>query len=278
MTAHLQIQLIAIFIAIACSLSGTFLILRKMSMMSDAITHTVLLGIVLAYLFVQDLSSPFLMIGATCMGVITVWLIETFMKLKLVSCDSAIGIVFPLLFSIAIILITKYASSVHLDIDSVMLGELAFAPFDSFYLNGVNIGAKSLYTSLGLTLFNVIVLSLFYKELKVTTFDPLLAATMGISPIIVHYLLMTMVSITAVGAFQSVGSVLVIAFMIIPGNTAYLLTKNLSCMLLLSVIFAILSGIIGFQIAYFFDVSIAGCMAVVSGVLFTIAFLFSLFF
>lgn len=277
MSAYIQIQLIAILISMACALSGTFLVLRNMAMMSDSITHTVLLGIVLAYLVVPDLNSPLLIIGAACMGVFTVWLTETLMKLKLVSKDSAIGIVFPFLFSIAILIITKYANYVHLDIDSVMLGELAFAPFDPLIIGDVNLGAKSIYTSLLLFILNLFFIFLFYKELKVSTFDPLLAATMGISPILMHYGLMTMVSITAVGAFQAVGSVLVIAFMVIPTNTAYLLTHNLYKMILLTMLFAILSAIIGFPIAYYLDISIAGCMAVVSGVLFGIIFLISLF-
>ena len=275
MSAAFEIQLIAIIISVACALPGVFLVLRKMSMMSDSITHTILLGIVLAFFLTHDLSSPFLIVGAALMGVVTVWLTETLTKTRLVSEDSAIGIVFPLLFSVAIILITRYAGSVHLDTDSVLLGELAFAPFDRMVVFGTDIGAKAIYTSGVLLLINAVLIAVFFKELKVVTFDPLLAAVIGFSPVIIHYGLMTLVSLTAVGAFEAVGSVLVVAFMIGPPVTAYLLTDDLKAMLLLSALFGALSGVIGYQTAHLLDVSIAGSMAVVTGLLFAVVFVFA---
>ena len=275
MSADLEIQLIAVLVSVACALPGVFLVLRQMSMMSDSITHTILLGIVLAFFITHDLNSPFLIIGAAMMGVITVWLTETLTKTKLLSEDSAIGVVFPLLFSIAIILITRYAGSVHLDTDSVLLGELAFAPFDRMIISGRDIGAKSIYTSAVLLLVNITLISVFFKELKIASFDPLLAAVLGFSPTIIHYGLMTLVSLTAVGAFEAVGSVLVVAFMIGPPITAYLLTDSLKIMLFLSIIFGALSGILGYHLAYLLDVSIAGSMAVMTGVIFGAVFIFS---
>lgn len=275
MSAAVEIQIIAVIVAVACALPGTFLVLRKMSMMSDSITHTILLGIVLAFFLTQDLSSPFLIVGAAIIGVVTVWLTEMVTKTRLVSEDSAIGIVFPLLFSIAIILITRYASSVHLDTDSVLLGELAFAPFDRMVVFGHDIGAKSIYTTGFLLLLNVAFIVIFYKELKVVTFDPMLAGVLGFSPVFLHYALMTLVSLTTVGSFEAVGSVLVVAFMIGPPITAYLLTDDLKVMLGLSTLFGALSGIIGYQTAAFFDVSIAGMMAVVTGLIFLVVFIFA---
>lgn len=275
MTPGIEIQLIAVLIAVACALPGVFLVLRNMSMMSDSITHTILLGIVLAFFVTHDLNSPFLIIGAALMGVVTVWLTESLTKTRLVSEDSAIGIVFPLLFSIAVILITRYAGSVHLDTDSVLLGELAFAPFDRMVVFGVDIGAKAIYTAGILLLINAVLILLFLKELGVATFDPMLAAVLGFSPVVIHYGLMTLVSLTAVGAFEAVGSVLVVAFMIGPPVTAYLLTDDLKRMLLLSTVFAALSGILGYQLASLLDVSIAGSMAVVVGLLFAVVFVFA---
>jgi len=275
MSAAFEIQLIAIIVSVACALPGVFLVLRKMSMMSDSITHTILLGIVLAFFLTNNLSSPFLIVGAALIGVVTVWLTETITKTRLASEDSAIGIVFPLLFSIAIILITRYAGSVHLDTDSVLLGELAFAPFDRMIVFGADIGAKAIYTSGVLLLINAVLITVFYKELKVATFDPLLAAVLGFSPTIIHYVLMTLVSLTAVGAFEAVGSVLVVAFMIGPPITAYLLTDDLKVLLLLSALFGALSGVFGYQVAYLIDVSIAGSMAVVIGLIFALVFIFA---
>ena len=273
MTPQVEIQLIAVIIAVACSLPGVFLVLRKMSMMSDSITHTILLGIVLAFFMVHDLSSPLLIAGAAMMGVMTVWLTELLHKTKLLSEDSAIGVVFPLLFSIAIILITRYAGSVHLDTDSVLLGELAFAPFDRMVAFGVDIGARAIYLSGALLFMNLIAIVLFFKELKLSTFDPMLAAVLGFSPVLLHYGLMTLVSVTAVGAFQAVGSVLVVAFMIGPPVTAYLLADDLKKMLCLSAGIGAVSGLSGYWLASILDVSIAGSMAVMVGIIFLVVFL-----
>lgn len=272
---NLEILLIAILTAVACALSGTFLVLRKLSMVSDAITHTILLGIVLAFFITNDLNHPLLLVGAAVMGVCTVWLTELLCKTKLVSKDASIGVVFPLLFSIAIVLISRYADSVHLDTDAVLLGELAFAPFARMVIFGVDIGAQGLYVSGGLVVVNLICIFLFYKELSLSTFDPLLCAVLGFSPTLLHYGLMTLVSLTAVGAFESVGSVLVIAFMIGPPATAYLLSKRLHILLLLSAFFGSLSGILGYLLAWIIDVSIPGSMAVMVGLLFLAVFAYT---
>ncbi len=275
MSPQFEIQLIAVIMAVGCALPGVFLVLRKMSMMSDSITHTILLGIVLAFFMVHDLSSPLLILGAAMVGVITVWLTEMLGSTRLLAEDAAIGIVFPLLFSIAIILITRYAGSVHLDTDSVLLGELAFAPFDRMIVAGVDIGAKAIYTTGTLLLLNLVVIIVFFKELKVVTFDPMLAAVLGFTPALVHYGLMTLVSLTAVGAFQAVGSILVVAFMIGPPVTAYLLTDDLKWMLILSGLIGAVNGVLGYQMAALLDVSIAGSMAVMTGIVFLLVFVFA---
>lgn len=271
MGAETEIQLIAALTAAGCAIPGVFLVLRRMSMTSDSITHTILLGIVLAFFAVNDLSSPVLLFGAALMGTVTVWLTELLTKTRLVSEDSATGIVFPLLFSIAVILITRYAGSAHLDTDSVLLGELAFAPFDRMIVLGTDIGAKGLYISGGLLALNIIFVSVFFKELTVVSFDPVLAAVMGFSPAVIHYSLMTAASLTAVGAFESVGSVLVTAFMIAPAAAAYLLTDDLKQMLVLAVLIGASSGLLGYHTAMLFDVSIAGSMACWTGIFFVAA-------
>ena len=275
MSADLEIQLIAIIVAVACSLPGVFLILRKMAMMSDAITHTILLGIVIAFFITQDLSSPLLIIGAAAMGLFTVLLTEVLHKTGLVSEDSSIGVVFPLLFSIAIIIISKYAGSVHLDTDAVLLGELAFARYNRFVVFGLDLGAKAFYSMGAILLLNITLIVVFFKELKIATFDPALAQVLGFMPVAIHYGLMSMVSITAVGAFESVGSILVIAFMIGPPVTAYLLTDNLKHMLFISSGFASLNAVLGYQVAKIFDVSISGSMAVATGITFLLVFIFA---
>ncbi len=272
MSASTEILLIAIVTATACALPGVFLVLRQMAMMSDAISHTVLLGIVIGFLIFNDLDSPWLIPAAALMGVITVFLVEVFVNTRLVKEDAAIGIVFPALFSIAVILISRYASGVHLDSDAVLLGQLEFSFFDRTEFFGLNL-ATSLVTMGVILLVNLILLLVFYKELKISTFDAGLAAALGFSPVLIHYGLMMMVSITAVGAFDAVGSILVVALMIAPAATAWLFTDRLSQMLLFSTIAAVLSAVGGFGMALFFDTNMGGSMATMCGIIFIIALL-----
>lgn len=272
---QIEILAIAMLVSLACALPGVFLVLRKMSMMSDAISHSILPGIVLAFFVVKDLSSPWLILAATITGVITVSIVELINKTKLVGEDAAIGIVFPLLFSIGIILISKYAGNVHLDVDAVLLGEIGLAPFNRIELNGMDLGPKSLWVMGFILILNVSFISLFYKELKLSTFDSALAAALGFSPVILHYFLMAITSVTAVGAFDTVGSILVVALMIAPPVSAYLLTDKLFNMLILSGLIGILSSILGFFAAIYLDASIAGCMSTMAGILFILIYLFS---
>jgi len=274
MAPEVEVQLIAVIVAAACALPGVFLVLRRMAMLSDAISHTVLLGIVLGYLLTRDLGSPLLFVGAVAMGVVTVALVELVTGTGLVREDAAIGLVFPVLFSIAVILISRFAGNVHLDVDSVLLGELVFAPFDRVRLLGLDL-PRALLVGLVTLLANLLLIGLFYKELKLATFDAGLAAALGFAPALVHYGLMTMVSITAVGAFDAVGSILVIALMVAPPAAAYLLTDRLARMLLLSVLIGAASAIAGYWLAYWLDVSVAGAMATLSGVAFGLCYLFA---
>ncbi len=269
---QIEIQLIASVVAAACALPGVFLVLRRMAMMSDAISHTVLLGIVLTFFLVRDLTNPLLIIGAAAMGVLTVMIVEAFGRTKLLRQDAAIGLTFPILFSIAIILISLYARDVHLDAHVVFQGDLVFTPFDRFVLFGIDLGPRMLIIMGTILIINLALILLFYKELKVSTFDASLAASFGFSPILIHYGLMTMVSITAVGAFDAVGSILVIAFMIVPPVTAYLITDRLSTMLWLSVLIGVVGSIIGYWVAHQFDTTIGGTIVTILGLIFGLVF------
>ena len=272
---EIEIQLVAVVVAVACALPGVFLVLRRMALMSDAITHTVLLGIVLAFLAIGTLESPLLIVGAALTGVATVALVETLGRTRLIREDASIGLVFPALFSVAVILINQYAGSVHLDTDAVLLGEIAFAPFRRLEIGGVDLGPRTLYVMGAILLCNIAFIAVLYKELKLSTFDPALAAALGFSPVLLHYVFMSLVSLTAVGAFDAVGSILVVALMITPPAAAYLITDSLPRVLLYSVLIAALSAIGGFWTAWIADASIAGCMAAVAGVLFLLAVLFA---
>ncbi|WP_298893416.1 metal ABC transporter permease [uncultured Psychroserpens sp.] len=273
--AQIEIQLIASLVAIACAIPGTFLVLRKMAMISDAISHSILPGIVVGFFITHDLGSPLLILLATLAGVVTVVLVEYIQKTGLVKEDTAIGLVFPALFSIGVILIKKNADDIHLDVDAVLLGELAYAPFDRLFVSGVDLGPKSLWIVGAILLITIVLLVAFFKELKLSTFDKGLAASLGFSPVIIHYGLMTVSSITTVGAFDAVGAILVVALMIAPAATAYLLTTDLKKMLFLSIAFGIFSAISGYWFAHWLDASIAGSITTMLGVLFLLVYLFA---
>ncbi|MEM7533316.1 MAG: metal ABC transporter permease [Chloroflexota bacterium] len=274
-TAQIEIQLIGSVVAIACALPGVFLVLRRMAMMSDAISHTVLLGIVIAFFVTEDINSPWLIIGAALMGLITVALVELLNRTNLVKEDASIGLIFPFLFSIAVIMISRYAGDVHLDTDAVLLGELVLAPFNRFRWLGIDWGPAGLITMSVILVINILFIVFFYKELKIATFDAGLAATLGLAPSVIHYGLMGIVSITAVGAFDAVGSILVVAMMIAPPVSAYLLTDRLPRMLGLSALIGVMSAVGGYWLARSLDASIAGSMATMAGVLFLLTFLFA---
>ncbi|MES3629816.1 MAG: metal ABC transporter permease [Longimonas sp.] len=273
MSPQVEVQLVAAVTAVACALPGAFLVLRRMAMMSDAITHAILPGIVVGFFLTESLGSPLLLVGAALTGLLTVALVESIERTGLVREDAAIGIVFPILFSIGVILIARYAGDVHLDLDAVLLGELAFAPFNRLELFGSDLGPRALWVMGTVLLLNAAFLFTFYKELKLATFDPVLAAALGFMPGVLHYALMGMVSITAVSAFDAVGAILVVALMVGPPATAYLLTDRLDVMIGLSAALGVANALIGYAAAAWLDASIAGSMATVAGLLFGLAFL-----
>ena len=274
MPVHLEILLIAIVTASACAIPGVFLVLRRMTLMSDAISHAILPGIVIAFFFTHTVSSPILIFVAAGTGVLTVVLVELLQKTDLIKEDAAIGLTFPALFSVGVILISRYTRNVHLDIDAVLLGELAYSPLNRLTILGLDVGPVALTVMAVILILNLTFIFLFYKELKLVTFDIGLAATLGFAPTLIHYGLMTLVSITIVGAFDAVGSILVVALIAGPAATAYLMTDNLTRMLVLSAAIGSINAVVGYLIAYQFDVSIAGTIASVTFLAFVLVFLF----
>lgn len=274
MSPQLEIQLVASIVAVACALPGVFLILRRVALMSDAISHSILLGIVVGFFLVGDTGHPLLILLAAASGILTVSLVEGLINTRRVKEDAAIGLVFPVLFSIGVILISRFAGDIHLDVDAVLLGELAFAPFNRAQLLGVNL-PQGVWVMGTILLLNLLFIGLFYKELKLATFDAGLAAALGFSPALLHYGLMSVVSVTAVGAFDHVGSILVVALMIAPPASAYLLTDSLPRMLGLSALYGVASAIGGYWLARIVDANIAGAMASMTGVFFLLTLLFA---
>ena len=273
---QLEILIAVSLVSAACSILGPFLILRKMSMMIDSITHTILLGIVIGFFITKDLTSPVLIIGAALVGLFTVFLTELINSKTELNEDASIGLVFPFLFSIAIILISKFMRGMHIDIDSVLVGEVAFSVIPRIELFGINFGSKVIFIMGVIFLVNVIFVMIFFKELKISTFDKNLSFIFAFTPTLIYYILMSLVSITTVGAFNAVGSILVISYMVVPSASAYLLTHDLKRMIFLSVFIGVSASILGFYTAYYYDLSIAGTIAVYNGIIFALIFIFEL--
>ena len=274
MSSDLIIIGTAVLVAANCASIGAFLILRQMAMMSDAISHAVLLGIVIAVFAVGGRETIPVIVGGVLSGILTVSLVELLYRTGRLKKDSSIGIVFPFLFAIGVILVTQ-AGNVHIDAQHVLYGSIEFVPFDMLYVDEINIGSKSLWILGVLAIANISFIVILYKELKISTFDASLAVSVGLMPVLIHYMLMIMVATTAVVAFESVGAILVIAFFIVPAAGAYLLTDRLSRMIILSVILGIVSAITGYLFALLADVSIAGSMATIAGIVFGLIWVFA---
>ena len=273
--SDLVILTTGVLIASACALLGTFLVLRKMAMMSDAISHAILPGIVLGYFLANGPNLLFGFLGAAAAAIVTVALVEALQNSRRVGGQAAIGIVFPAMFAFGTFLVSRFFSEVHLDPDAVLYGNIEFAAQDVLFVGDTNLGPQSLWVMGTLLVINLVFVGLFYKELKLATFDPGLAASLGFSPVILHYALMSVMSVTTVGAFSAVGAILVVALMIVPAATAYLLTDQLPRMIGIAVLVGALSAVTGFYIASALDASVAGAMATMTGVFFALALLFS---
>jgi manganese/zinc/iron transport system permease protein len=263
----------------SCALLGNFLVLRRMSMMGDAISHAVLPGLAMAFVLTGSRASLSMFIGAAVVGVLTAIFTEWIRHLGKVEESAAMGVVFTSLFALGLLLIRQTADHVDLDPGCVLYGAIEFTPFDRISVAGMEVPRAAAVLSCVL-LLNVCCVVIFYKELKISSFDPGLATTLGINARAMHYLLMTLVAVTTVAAFESVGSILVVAMLIVPGATAHLLTDRLSSMLVVSLVLAGLTSVLGHAGAImvppwfgFDDTSSTGTMAVVTGLLFLVTML-----
>ncbi|GIP31838.1 metal ABC transporter permease [Paenibacillus sp. J2TS4] len=266
------ILLTASLVGLSCGLIGALLILRRMAMMADAISHSVLLGIVVAYLITRELSGVHMLLGAIAAGLLTAVLVQWF-HARGVQQEASIGVVFTTLFAIGVVLIATKVGNAHLDVQHALMGEITFVPWEKIELPWVGSIPEAVFV-LGLVLIIVLAsLLLFYKEWKITSFDPALAASIGIPVMLMHYFFMSLVSVTTVAAFDAVGAIMVVAMLITPAAAAYLWTDRLSVMLVLSSSFGVISAIMGYYIAAWLDTSISGSMAFATGIIFIISFL-----
>lgn len=244
-----EIQILVLAgVAASTALLGTFLVLRKMTMLANSLSHTILLGIVVAFLITKDgflgassethtpININAMLIAALITGVVTTFLTEFLTKTARLQEDASTGIVFTSLFALGIILVTIATRSAHIGTEVVM------GNVDALHIDD----CKLIYIILAL---NIALLILFFKEYKITTFDPHLAKALGFSTVFFNYLLMVQVSATTIGAFRAVGVLMVLAFITGPVLTARLLTNDLKKMLVLAVLIGVAASTIGVAVA-----------------------------
>ena len=269
------IVLTGVLATASCGLLGTFLVLRKMSLLGDALSHAVLPGITIAFLLSGSRAVLPMFLGAALFGLVTTLLVEAFHKKWRVQEDASIGVVFTALFALGVVLISAYAGQVDLDQECVLYGEIAYTPWDLLLWGGESIGPRPVWILSAVLVVNLLMVTLFYKELKIASFDPAMAVSVGINATVVHYLLMGLVSLTTVASFESVGAILVVAMLIVPGAAAYLWSDRLVVVIALAMIFGAASAVAGYLLASAWDSSIAGAIVVVVGGIFLFSLLFS---
>lgn len=263
------IILTAGLIATSCGLLGIFLMLRKMSMTGDAISHAVLPGIVIGFLVSGSQRGLGVIIGAGILGILATLMINWLGKKARVQLDASIGITFTLLFAIGIILISLFAYRVDLDQECVLYGEIAYVPIDRWISDsGLNLGPRILWLACLNLLLVLSFIVLFYKELKITSFDEKFGIVLGIPAAGINLGLMSMVSYTTVSSFEAVGAILVVALLVVPPATAYLWTRSMKPLIVLTICLGIFVSVLGYYFAYLVDSSIAGMMVVIAGFLF----------
>lgn len=271
---------IGVLCAMACALPGCFLVLRRMSMMGDAISHAVLPGLVIGFIVTESRASWVMFIGAAVVGVLTAVFTQWVHSFGKVDRGAAMGVVFTTLFAVGLILL-RGGGADHVDLDPgcVLYGAIEFAPLDRWNIAGLALPRAAVVLG-SVLLINGLIVALFFKELKISSFDPALATTLGINARAMHYLLMTMTAVTTVASFESIGSILVIAMLIVPAAAAHLLTDRLGSMIGVALLFAAVSAALGHLAALtlppligFDDTTTASMMATVAGGLFLLVML-----
>ncbi|UCZ55265.1 metal ABC transporter permease [Bacillus shivajii] len=247
----------AIFVGIICGVIGCFIIMRGMALMGDAISHAVLPGVVIAYM----LGASFF-IGAVITGVLTALAIGYISQNSRIKEDSAIGIMFTAMFALGVVMITALQGT-NVDLWHILFG------------NVLAVSTTDLWMTAGIGVFVIGAIIIFYRPLLLSTFDETMAKATGLPVKFIHYMLMLLLSLVTVASLQTVGIILVVAMLITPGATAYLLTERFSVMLFLSAVFGVTSAISGLFFSVIYDVSSGASIVLVASFLFLIAFLFS---
>ena len=261
-TSLYLLYLIALLASLSCALSGSLLTVQKKAMLGDAISHSSLLGLVLAYIISGERSIPYMLLGALVAGISTAYITDKLKRFLRIQYDAALGVIFTSSFAVAVILISQYTRQIHLDQHFVLFGEIALAPFDTILFGDTDIGPRAIWTLSIALLFNITIISLGWNRIKATLFATNLIQAMGINSRYWQQICSTLVAITAVSAFESVGAILVVALLVIPSNTAKLFINNsLIKHMTLSLLFAFIATLQGILLAFWLDTAIAATIA-----------------
>lgn len=270
------IFLMGFLVTAACGFLGTFIVWRRMALVGDAIAHSVLPGLVIAFLLSQSRDTVPMFLGAVGAGILTTALIEIIHQKSRIKTDAALGIVFTTLFAIGIVLVSLYGDNVDLDTDCVLYGEIEHVTLEPLVsVFGLFEAPGSVLRMSVVALLVVGLVILFYRPLVVSSFDPGLARSMGMNPAVMHHALMALLAIVVVSSFEAVGAVLVIAMLIFPGTTASLLSDRLPVILGLTLVIALIGSLLGMHTALWLDVSTAGAISTVIFGMFLMAWVFA---
>lgn len=261
-------MLLAIVTAIACAVPGIFIVLRRESMIVDAISHAILPGIVLGYALTHDLTSPLLLVGAGLAGLVVVAGANALTRTGMIAGDGPLGLTFPALFSVGIIMISARYSDIHLDTHAVLAGDLNLAAFTHLTVGGIDVGPRYLYVMAAIGIIGAGVLALLWRPLRVATFDPHYARFISLPTVVAGAALMVVTAVTVTAAFHAAGAILVLALTIAPPATAHLVTDRLRPMTILTVGIAAGGAAGGFALAYALDAPTSAGMAVFYGLIF----------
>lgn len=267
MSDTLQLILLASLIGISSSLVGVFLVLRRLSMLGDAISHTALFGIVLGFIITASTGGFVMVVSAVLAGLLTTWAIEFLSDKGKLSSDASIGVVFTWLFATAVIIISANVSDAHIDLDCVLFGELAFQVFERFEVGGVDLGLRGVWEQMLLIFGELVFLYVGFRVLKISSFDQAFGVSLGLPSRGWYYALMALVSLVTVVNMESVGAILVVAMLAVPANTAYLMARSVKEMYVLASLVSVASAVLGILMARHFDASPSAGVALASGLI-----------
>jgi manganese/zinc/iron transport system permease protein len=265
------IILTALLVALPASLLGVFLLMRKMVMVGDAISHAVLPGIVVAYLLTDSRDSLPMLLGAAVMGVLTTVFIDFLNRRIRIQQDAAIGTAFTFLFAVGVLLIAFFAgTNTDLDQECVLYGDLETSFLDQRIWNGYLVGTGAIFQLLPLNILVLTVIIIAFRPLTIWAFNSDFGKLLVMKTGRWQLLMMSLVSIHAVLSFESVGAIMVVGMLVLPAATAYLISNKLIVVLCISGAIGILGCVVGFFVALWLNVSIAPTIVSICGVFFTI--------